>query len=167
MTWNAEAVQQAEVTPEYLFKIGKRHKLLSENITDSIDYYRNLAGSCRVIEIKDGGDTVAHLIVSNIVDGDSADVDFVPRPKNFITGSGYEEQMQDVVTPVLRGLMTMRSLRRLTAMIPKSRNRTCNALRSVGFEKEGVMRDAICLIGDPPAGGVQDVVIMGLLAKKE
>lgn len=173
MMWIAVPVPPAEVTAESLFDLAKRHRLVPENITEAVDYYRTICGSCALIHVMVEGtdDKVGDLIISDIVDGTSAQVDFIPQPKYFSPilkdGSQNPEKFLDLIddamNPVFNKLIKGRNLRRLTAMVPKSRSRTFKALRACGFKKEGVMRDAIKFAGEDS----QDLVIMGMLPAKE
>lgn len=171
--WTAVPVSPEEVTAESLFELAKRHRLIPENINDAVDYYRNVSENCALIHIKDEetGDKVGDLIISDIVDGNSAQVDFIPQPKFFspILKDGspnpvkFLDMIDGALSPVFNKLIEGRQLRRLTAMVPKSRSRTFKALRASGFKKEGVMRDAIKFSGED----CQDLVIMGMLPAKE
>lgn len=161
MTWTAVPVDPEKVTAKYLFDLSDKHRLIPENMVNAIDYYKAVSPGCRIIEIRDGDDLVGELIISNIMDGESATVDFVPVPEYFAYGEPYEDGMRIALSKVFARLMEGRNLRRLTAMIPKTRSRAGKALRACGFKKEGVMRDAIKFNGRP----VEDVVIMGLLPK--
>ncbi len=161
MTWRAVAVPTEEVTPEFLYNLGTSHRLVPESLVDAIEYYKAICPLCRVIEVKDGDEDIATLVLSSIADGSSADVDFIPMPQHFSYGKPYAEGMKESMVPVFKRLLEGRNLRRLTAQIPKSRSRTCKALTACGFKKEGVMRDAIKLRGRE----VEDIVIMGLLPR--
>jgi len=173
MSWIAVPVPPEEVTAEALFELAKKHRLIPENVSNAVDHYRDLSGCCALIQVEteDTGENVGSLIVSSIVDGDSARVDFIPRPQFFSPilkdGSRNPEDFlgmaEDVMRPVFERLMEGRGLNRLTATVPKSRSRTFKALRACGFRKEGVMRDAVKFSGRD----LEDMVIMGMLPKKE
>ncbi len=173
MTWEAIPVPRDKVTAEFLYEIGKRHHLLPERVESAIDYYRAIAPSCIVFRVIDRQtkDYVAELIISEIVDGEAASVDFIPVPKFFspINPDGtqnadpFHDRLNDALSPVLGRLIEGRRLRRLTAMVPHSRSRTCKALQACGFKREGKMRNAIKFRGHAP----EDLVIMGLLTVKE
>lgn len=173
MTWEAVAVNPAKITPEFLFDIGRKHKLIPERIVSAIDYYRAIAPTCVVIEVVDTEtkDSVADIIISDIIDGESASVDFIPVARFFAPvhqdGSKNEdhfhERLNEAIGPIFRKLLSGRDLRRLTAMVPKSRSRTYKALIACGFRKEGQMRDAIKFRGQE----AEDLVILGLLPAKE
>jgi len=172
MTWSAIAVPQEEITAEMLFELSKKHRLVQEDAELAVDRLVAISPGCIVFEIKDEEERViATAIISDIRDGESADVDLVPVTKYFSpvgkdgqpNGTQCNELVRDALQPIFLRLLEGRGLRRLTAMIPKSRSRTFKALRECGFRKEGVMRDAIQLKGQGP----EDVVIMGMLAPKE
>lgn len=172
-TWEAIPVPREKVTAEFLYDIGKRHHLLPERIESAIDYYRAIAPSCIVFRVMDHQtkDYVAEVIISEIVDGEAATVDFVPVPKFFapINPDGsqnadpFHDRLSEALNPVFGRLLEGRSLRRLTAMVPSSRSRTFKALQACGFRREGKMRQAIKFRGH----AAEDLVIMGLLAVKE
>ena len=173
MTWIAVPVPREEVTAESLFELAKKHRLIPENVADAVDYYRDISGACALIqiEVEETGENVGSLIVSDIRDGESASVDFIPRPQFFSPvlkdGSRNTDDFlgtaEAVMRPVFEKLMKGRNLYRLTATVPKSRSRTFKALRACGFKKEGVMRDAIKF----SSRDVEDLVIMGMLPAKE
>ena len=50
-TWTIRRVDQATVTPEYLFDLIKHHRMLPDNVDVAIAYCRNAAASCIVLEI--------------------------------------------------------------------------------------------------------------------
>lgn len=172
MTWVAAPVPPEEVTAEYLFDLGKRHRLLPENTSLAVAHFKSLSGSCAVIKVKDSrtNDEIATTIISDIVDGESAQVDFIPVAKYYapIDKAGnrnedpFLEKTSAALTPVFERLMKGRNLRRLTATVPKSRSRAFKALRECGFNKEGVMRRAVKFSGRE----AEDLVIMGMLAKE-
>jgi len=173
MTWVAVPVSPDEVTAEFLYELGNKHRVVPENTTLAIENYRAVAGNCAVIQVVDEEtkETIAHLIVSDIVDGESAVVDFVPVGKFFspIGKDGgkntdpFMEKISTALTPIFKSLLSGRGLRRLSAVIPKTHTRAAKALRECGFRKEGVMRDAVKFRGK----GVEDLVMMGMLADKE
>jgi RimJ/RimL family protein N-acetyltransferase len=173
MSWIAVPVPHEEVTAESLFDLAKKHRLIPENVVDAVDYYRGISACCALIqiEVEGTGENVGSLIVSDIRDGDSAQIDFIPRPQFFSPvlkdGSRNEEDFlgmfDSAVRPVFDKLLAGRDLHRLTAMVPKSRSRTVKALKACGFRKEGVMRDAIKF----SSKDVEDLVVMGMLPSKE
>ena len=173
MTWEAVAVAPEKVTPEFLYDISRRHKLIPERVVSAIDFFRAQAPSCVVIEVIDRAtkDTVAEVIISDICDGESASVDFVPTPKYFspVKSDGthnddpFHERIESVMGPVFRKLIAGRDLRRLTAMVPRSRSRTYKALMACGFKREGAMRNAVKFKGT----AAEDLIIMGMLPVKE
>ena len=173
MTWQAVPVPREKVTAEFLYEIGKRHHLLPERIESAIDYYRAIAPSCIVFRVMDAQtkEYVAEVIISEIVDGESASVDFIPVPKFFApinpdgtkNDDGFHDRLTEALSPVLGRLLEGRNLRRLTAMVPSSRSRTYKALQACGFKREGKMRQAIKFRGH----AAEDLVIMGLLTVKE
>lgn len=173
MTWVAVPVSPEEVTAEYLYDLGRRHKIMPENTALAVENCRAVACNCAVIQVVDeeSKDTVAHLIVSEIVDGEAATIDFVPVGKFFspVGKDGnrntepFLEKISSALTPIFRSLIEGRNLRRLTAVVPKTHTRAARALRECGFKKEGVMRDAVKFRGK----GVEDLVMMGMLADKE
>jgi len=165
MSWITVPVSPEEVTSERLFKMARRHRLIPDNVVDAVDYYNGISGSCAMIDIRteDDDELVGVIIVSEIVDGESAMVDLIPQPQFFTADQPFADEMRESIGPMFEKLIDGRNLRRLTAMVPKTRSRTFKALRASGFQKEGVMRKAIKFQGSKP----EDVVIMGMMASKE
>lgn len=161
--WKAVPVHPEKVTPLFLFEIAKRHRLLQENFEGNVDYYAQIAHNCAVVEVVDDcGGVVAQVFITNIVDGYSARIDFVPRPEYFKPSSDFVGKIHDAMSPVFSTLFEKRRLRRISAFVPEERNRTIKALRACGFKKEGCMVDEVKLAGK----GFQNLIIMGLLQKK-
>jgi hypothetical protein len=173
MTWVAVPVSPDEVTAESLYDLGRKHRLVPENTPLAMGHYQSMVGACAVIRVKDEEtDTVvAHLIVSDIVDGESATVDLILVSKLFspVDKNGnrnaepFMEKISFALTPVFEKLIEGRGLRRLTSVVPKTYSRAFKALRECGFKKEGVMRNAVKFRGKD----AEDLVIMGMLAVKE
>ena len=173
MTWIAVPVPPEEVTAEVLYALGRKHRLVPENTSMAIDHYLAMAGECAMIIVKDEdtGTKIAHLIISDIMDGESATVDFIPVSKFFspIGKDGnkntepFMEKISVALAPVFKKLLAGRGLRRLTSVLPKTHTRAAKALRECGFKKEGVMRNAV-KFRDQEA---EDLLIMGMLADKE
>lgn len=167
-TWEIKRVPQDEVTAEFLFKVAKRHGLMFDNVERMISYYRGIVEGCIVLEIlKDDGDRAAYVIISDVVEGESASVDMILVSKHYApilpdeskNPVPYNDLTAAALIPVLDRLMDAKQLRRVTATVPKSRSRTFHALEACGFKKEGVMRRAVKFSGKD----VEDLVIMGLL----
>jgi hypothetical protein len=172
MKWVAVPVATENVTPEFLFKLAKRHKLLPENLALAVENYRHLSGTCAVIEIIDeeSKDIIADVIVSGVIDGESGWVDMVPVPKFFAPlnrdGSRNEDpylaRFREALRPLLVRLIEKRGLRRLDCEIPASRRRTVKAMKACGFVEEGVKKYAIKLRDMEP----DDLVILGMYPEK-
>jgi len=173
MNWVAVPVDPTEVTAEALYELGDKHRLVPENADLAIEHFRAMSSRCAMLRVdeEETGKEIAVVLFSDIVDGESATVDLVPRSEYFSPvdrrGNPIEnpcyEKIKDALQPIFVKLIEGRDLRRLTAMVPKSRSRTFKALRECGFRKEGVMRQAIKLKGRDP----EDLVIMGMLKAKE
>lgn len=171
-TWTIRRVDQATATPEYLFELIKKHRMLPDNVDVAVAYCRNAAASCIVLEVmNENHEKVADAIISEIIDGDSATLDLMvvshfyarlnaDKTENEVP---FNDLTRDALRPALVRLVEARKLRRITAAIPRSRNRTYNALLACGFNKEGVMRRAVKLRGKDP----EDLVVMGFLPEKE
>jgi hypothetical protein len=171
-TWTIRRVDAATVTPEYLFDLIKRHRMLPDNVDVAVAYCRNAAASCIVLQVmNEDHEKVADAILSEIVDGDSATLDLMVVSKFYArfnadkteNGVPFNDLTRDALRPALVRLVEARKLRRITAAIPRSRNRTFSALVACGFNREGVMRQAVKLRGKDP----EDLVIMGFLPEKE
>lgn len=162
--WAVEVIPKGEVSAQYLYDLSSKHRLVIDNLPDAIDRYRAVSPECAIFLITeaDTGHEVAQVVVSGVIAGDSANIDFIPQPSYFAPGSDYEPHLRKALKPLLAGLMDLRQLNRIQSFVPKSRSRTVRALRSCGFVKEGVMRDAITL-----SRGLENVVVMGLLPEKE
>ena len=164
MTWSTNQI--SPVTPIALYDIGKRHRLLPESVSGMIESYRSLADRCflfSVLSLGDNGDRpgeVASVIVSNIVDDESADIDLIPFSDYF--RDGFQEKIVAAMAPVLAPLFAMHNVRRVQSFVPFSRPRTVRALRACGFSVEGRLRDAAKIRGQEP----EDVLVLGLLRKE-
>ena len=114
---------------------------------------------------------MADAILSEIVDGEAATLDLMVVSRFYARLNAdktendvpFNDLTRDALRPALSRLVEARSLRRITSAIPRSRNRTYNALIACGFNKEGVMRRAVKLRGKDP----EDLVVMGFLPDKE
>ena len=122
-----------------------------------------MSQNCVVITVNDVEDIVGYLIITDINDGENANVDFIPNTKFFAPGEEYHDNIYDAVHPIMVKLMEGRHLRRVTSMVPQTRCRTKKALKACGFKVEGVMRDAIKFKGKEP----ESITIMGILPTKE
>jgi len=171
-TWTVRRVDAAEVTPEYLFGVIRRHRMLPENVDVAVSYCRTVAPSCIVLEIaNEDGEKVADAIISAVVDGEDATLDLMVVSRFFAKYTAenepnevpFNELTASALRPVLDRLMEAKRLRRITSAIPRSRNRTYNALLACGFREEGKMRRAVKLRGKEP----ETLVVMGLLPDKE
>ena len=144
-----------------------------ENVDLALWYVTSIYKNGAFIKVVESDDDteIATLIISNIIDGEEADVDLIPVSKFFspIGKDGnkntdpFMDWIKDAIGDIFVKLIEGRELRRLTAMIPSSRSRTAKILRECGFRKEGVKRDAVKFTGNEP----EDVVIMGMLPTKE
>jgi hypothetical protein len=161
--WKAVPVPKEETSPELLYEISKQHRLIPENVIDAVDFFARVAADARMVSIMSDGEKVGDLIFTDIVDGESASLTFIPVPKFFAPGREYRDMMFDLVNPILVKLMDGRGLRRITSIVPESRCRTKKALIACGFKVEGVMPMAIKLKGKRP----ESATIMGILPKKE
>lgn len=166
MTWIPVAVQKDEVTAEYLYDLAKRHRLIPANMADSVMYFKGICEDCAVILVVDDetDEEIGHAIFTEIADNESAQVDFIPKPKYFSGARPtFREEISDALKPVFKSLIDGRNLRRITAMVPRTRNRTKKALAACGFKKEGIIREGVKFVGKD----AEDIIIMGLLASKE
>ncbi len=171
-TWTIRRVGPDMATPEYLFDLIKKHRMLPDNVDVAVAYCRTAAASCLVLQImNEDHEKVADAIISEIIDGDSATLDLMVVSKFYARFKAdktendvpFNDLTRDALRPALSRLVEARKLRRITAAIPRSRNRTFNALMACGFEYEGRMRQAVKLRGKDP----EDLVIMGFLPDKE
>lgn len=173
MSWVASAVNPASVNGEFVYDLCRRHRLVPEPADAAIEYFQAVSERSVVVAVNDAesGKRVADIIISDIVDGHSAQVDMIPDPKFFapILPDGsknedpYLEKIAAALDPVFTKLIAGRKLRRLTSFVPKSRSRTFKALQACGFKKEGVMRRAVQFQGRE----AEDLVVMGHLGSKE
>lgn len=163
MNWKIESVPLDQVTPDYLYELSERHRMTHYNPAIAASNFVNMCGHCVIFKITDDGNEVAHIVVSNIVKGEEADVDFIPIPRYFKPEDNYESELRRLLNPILAFLLKEWKLRRLNSDVLKSRHRTVSALKSCGFRKEGVKRSGIRLKN----GDVENLVRMGLLPPKE
>ncbi|MBM3495941.1 MAG: hypothetical protein FJX72_16700 [Armatimonadetes bacterium] len=171
-TWTIRRVNPAEATPEFLFDLLKRHRLLPDNLDVAVACCRNMAPAAIVLEVmNEEHEKVADAVLSDIMDGEAASLDLMVVSRHYArfnpdkteNETPFNELTRDALRPALLRLIEARHLRRVTAAVPRSRNRTVNALVACGFIKEGVMRRAVKLRGKDP----EDLVVMGLLPDKE
>ena len=171
-TWTIRTVQKDLVTPEYLFDLAKRHRMVFDDVERMVGYCRATAADCIVLELMtEADDKAADIIISGIVEGESAGLDFIPVAKHYApilpdkskNDVPFNDLTRDALAPILKHLMARKSLRRITALAPRSRNRTVKALLACGFDKEGVMRQAVKFAGKDP----EDLMILGMLPDKE
>lgn len=171
-TWTIRRVDQMTATPEYLFELVKKHRMLPDHVDVAVAYCRNMASSCIVLEVmNENHEKVADAVISDIVDGETATLDLMVVSRFYAKFNAdktpndvpFNDLTRDALRPALSRLVEARKLRRITAAIPRSRNRTYTALLACGFVKEGVMRRAVKLRGKDP----EDLVVMGFLPEKE
>lgn len=169
--WEVRRIPQEQVTGDLLLAIARKHRLVFDNPERMVDYYRFMARDCLVLELlTEAGEKAADVIISDITDGEEATVDLAIVSKHYVPrmpdGTDNPVPVYDLtaaaLTPLFDRLIEARGLRRLTACVPKSRNRTFRALLACGFEREGFKRKAIKLIGKDPEG----LIIMGKLSKE-
>jgi len=164
MTWQVIQIAEQDVTPMRLYDLAAAHNLLPSNPNQTIDYYRSLASRCEFFEMLDVGDNgsrpgrVGTVVVSNIVRGESADVDLVPIPEFFTCG--FQPTIKKALWPVLSRLFADYGVRRLNSFVAVSRPRTKWALVACGFKIEGKMREGVKFAGKRP----EDTWVMGMLA---
>jgi len=168
MIWKPEAVPPDEVTAEKLFHLFDQHHLVPENVDLAILQYRNMSETATMIEVVDTEtkETVARVIFTDVIDGEFGTVDLIPTYRFFspIGKDGQKnedpvyEWAKEALLPIFQGVMERRDLRRITSLIPRTRNRTVKILRECGFRKEGVLRDGTKLKGKP----VEDLILMGM-----
>jgi len=164
MSWQVEPWGKPQVNAAEIFDLFKKHRLIQQNIDLSVAEIQAAASEGIVLTVKnDEQQVVATVILSGVIDGERGSVCFVPVPKYFGPDEKYQESLREALEPVFSRLIELRGLRRLTAMVPKTRSRTRYALEACGFRKEGEMGDAIQFIRRPP----EALVIMGRKAKKE
>lgn len=163
MTWLLTEVPREQITGMMVHDILKKHSLLPDNIAGHLDRLKEVGHFSNVFIITEGEDEseVATVIISNVVMGEDADLDFIPNPACFKDKDEYKDKLGEVMRPLLRQIVDKGSLRRVTAMVPYTRSRTKVALRTLGFGREGKMRDKVQFQKRPP----EDLIIMGLLAK--
>ena len=165
MTWTAVPLKESQVTAEYLYDLSKKHRLLPDDLPGALEQFRRIAEDCFAIKITDSEtkEVVGDIIISEVVDGQSASLDLIPNPKFFSPGEDFHDNIFNAVNPILVKLMESRGLRRIDALVPQTRCRTKKALKACGFRVEGVRRNAIKFQGKPPEGQT----IMGILPGKE
>ena len=164
MKWEAHPVAPDKVTAEYLYDLSKRHRLVPHNLIDPAGYYGSVADGCIAMTVTNGtGEVIADVVITDIIQDESAQINLIPCPKYFAPGEDFAELIDGALSPVLKKLTEKKDLRRITSLVPKTRHRTCKALIACGFKKEGVMRNAVRFLNKP----AEDMVIMGYLPTKE
>lgn len=87
-----------------------------------------------------------------------------PRLDGLLRFVMYDRKLrgkENVMVEILRDVFRSFALRRLTSIVPRSRETEFNLLMRIGFRKEGRMREA-----SMRDGGYEDLAIMGLLAEE-
>lgn len=153
MIWSIAAVA---VTPVQFYEMLEKHRMVPDS-PHMLPRVTDMARAAKFFEITENGNSVAHIVVSNIVPNEVADLDLVPNPVYFKRGQ-YEGHLDRCLSPVLSAFFES-GIRRLNSAVPESRSRTKHALLAVGFKKEGMMRRAVHFRGRHP----EDVVIMGMI----
>jgi len=154
MSWSAYVTR---MSPNDLYSLLEKHRLLpaSESVLPHI-----IAVSERgsFVKMMNGEDEVATVIFSNVVENESFEIDLIVNPAYFIEGQ-YEQPLKDCLGPVIGDMFMATGARRLSSAVPKTRSRTKYALMSLGFKREGQLREAAHFFGREP----EDVIALGLL----
>jgi hypothetical protein len=148
------------VDGELVYEISRRHRLVPANPAAAVLSFRSIAACGIVGSISEDGEQIATVIVSGILDGESADLDIIPVSKHFRRPKARGDELLSVMRPLLRELFETHRVRRLSAAVPASRRRAISALEALGFAHEGVKRYGVVIDGEDP----EDLVLMGLLA---
>ena len=157
--WELRKLPPEKVTPAMVYDLSLQHNLVPESVEQSLHTFRSLAGGGLVLQIYEGEDKVATLIVSSLVPRESAELDLIPKPQYF--RRGFKQELVSSLQPLWMVLFEEMGVRRVTAYVPKSRVRTKRALLACGFEVEGVMREGARMRNKNP----EDLYLMGLLKK--
>lgn len=157
MSWTIEKVEN--VTPSMLFDLARAHGLVPDNVQNIVRCYHGMSAASAMLYVKSGGEKTATVIISAVVPGETAELDLIPVSQYF--RSGYVSELREVMEPLWAVLFIEMGLRRVTSWVPESRVRTIRALKSLGFEEEGVQRQGIRLRDKAP----EHLVMLGLLAE--
>lgn len=159
MTWQAQ--QRDSFTAQDIYSISLAHRLEWHNLDAFVGVCRSAARAGELHDIVTGdGENVGIVLVSGIMDGETASLELVPDPKHLV--GDFADDIRAVMIPLLGRLFREYSLRRVTAVVPYSRFRTRKALRECGFAQEGKLAEGVHLRGFDP----EDLYIFGMTARK-
>ena len=158
MTWELKKVSPERVTPELIYDITRRHHLVPESVEVALHTFHALGQNSMVCQVSSEGEEVATVIVSGLVPGASAEIDFIPKTKYFRFDT-YKRNLRKAMSPLWTMLFGEMEVRRVTSYAARSRSRTRRALKACGFKQEGLLREAAHLKNKEP----EDLFVMGLL----
>lgn len=158
-TWITK--ENENLTAEAVYGILSRHNLLPESAVQAAAVCNAMSRSAKHFEIIGiGGEVVANVFVSDIIDGEDANLDLVPVAEHF--RFGFEPMFAEAMAPIIDGMFSRHNLRRISAAVPYSRSRTKRALCSIGFKHEGRKEQGVRLAGEKP----EDLRMLGLLREE-
>lgn len=149
------------LTADAVYDVLSRHNLLPESPVQAAAVCNAMSRSAKHYEIMgEGGKIVANVFVSDIIDGEDANLDLVPVAEYF--RFGFDEAFKEAMDPIISALFDRHNLRRISSAVPYSRSRTKRALCSLGFTHEGRKAEGVRLAGEKP----EDLRLLGLLRGK-
>lgn len=157
VAWALKQIPADLATPEMLYDVYRRHRLIPESVPLALSGFRNMAATGAVWEVVSDGAAVATVIVSGVIPGERADIELVPVSKFF--RGGYEDDLRDAMRPVWGMVFEEHAVRRVTSCVPSSRRRTCKALAALGFRLEGRLRNAAKIVDREP----EDLMLFGMI----
>ena len=157
MTWELKSIPQHKVSPELMYDVGRRHKLVPDSASVAVASCRALAHDGMVSVLYDGEAQIGTVVISGLVQGEQAELDFIPVGKHF--RKLHKKELVAAMAPLLGELFGRLKVRRITSYVPESRSRAYRALCSLGFGEEGKMREGCHLRNRDPEG----LFILGLL----
>lgn len=156
--WALRQAPEDQADPELIYDLYRRHRMVPDSLPLALSGFKAMAESGWVAQVFSGDTAVATVIVSNLVPGERCDIDLVPVAKYF-RGS-YGRKFREAMAPIWEVVFTDHNVRRVTSCVPASRGKTVRALKTLGFQVEGIMRDAVKIVDKDP----EDLVLLGLLA---
>lgn len=149
---------EVEIQPEDAMAFLKHHRLMPDAISEAVSACAHLA-RCKVVEFTANDHLAGRMFVGSDDGVGVASLDLIPVPEYYRSVPEFEEAIRSAVAEFLAPLFE-NGTRRVTAIVPISRNRTKKALRVAGFEHEGRMKDAVLLHHKPDEP--EDAWVMGM-----
>ncbi len=147
-----------EIKPEDAMAFLKHHRLMPDAISEAVAACAHLS-RCTVVEFTANRHLAGRMFIGADDGVGVASLDLIPVPEYYRSIPEFEGALRGAIREHL-GPLFENGTRRVTAIVPISRNRTKKALRVAGFEHEGRMKDAVLLHHKPDEP--EDAWVMGM-----